>query len=108
MAPRSRAFVRAGACLLAITPFFWRGSPSGHDFEFHMFSWMEVCGQWKDGITYPRWVALGHWGLGAPRFLFYPPPSWSLGAGFAAVLSCRMVRGLNSLILLSLTGTAMY
>ena len=38
----ARVLVLAGACLLAITPFFWCGSPSGHDFEFHMFSWMEV------------------------------------------------------------------
>src|SRR5258707_1118565 len=67
--PIVRLLVIGGVCFLAITPFFWWGSPSGHDFEFHMFSWMEVVRQWKDGIAYPRWAALAHWGYGEARFL---------------------------------------
>jgi non-canonical purine NTP pyrophosphatase (RdgB/HAM1 family) len=100
--------VLAGACLLAITPFFWRGSPSGHDFEFHMFSWMEVLGQWKDGIAYPRWAALAHWGYGEARFLFYPPASWTLGAALGAALPWKMVPGAYCWIVLTLAGAAMY
>ena len=98
----------AGACLLAITPFFWRGSPSGHDFEFHMFSWMEVLGQWKDGIAYPRWAALAHWGYGEARFLFYPPASWTLGAALGAVLPWKMVPGAYCWIVLTLAGATMF
>ncbi len=98
----------AGACLLAITPFFWRGSPSGHDFEFHMFSWMEVLGQWKHGILYPRWAALAQWGYGEARFLFYPPASWTLGAALGAVLPWKMVPGAYCWIVLTLAGAAMY
>jgi len=100
--------VLAGACLLAITPFFWWGSPSGHDFEFHMFSWMEVVGQWKDGIAYPRWAALAHWGYGEARFLFYPTASWTLGAALGAALPWKMVPGAYCWIVLALAGAAMY
>jgi non-canonical purine NTP pyrophosphatase (RdgB/HAM1 family) len=106
--PISRALVLVGACLLAIAPFFWWGSPSGHDFEFHMFSWMEVLGQWKDGIAYPRWAALAHWGYGEARFLFYPPASWTLGAALGAALPWKMVPGAYCCIVLTLAGAAMY
>jgi len=100
--------VLAGACLLAITPFFWWGSPSGHDFEFHVFSWMEVLGQWKQGIIYPRWAALAYWGYGEARFLFYPPASWTLGAALGATLPWRIVPGAYCWIVLMLAGAAMY
>jgi len=93
---------------VAITPFFWWGSPSGHDFEFHMFSWMEVLGQWKHGIAYPRWAALAYWGYGEARFLFYPPASWTLGAALGAALPWTMVPGAYCWIVLTLTGAAMY
>jgi len=100
--------VLASACLLAIAPFFWRGSPSGHDFEFHMFSWMEVLGQWQHGILYPRWAALAHWGYGEARFLFYPPTSWTLGAALGAALPWKMVPGAYCWMVLTLAGAAMY
>jgi len=100
--------VLAACCLVAITPFFWRGSPSGHDFEFHMFSWMEVLGQWKLGIVYPRWAALAYWGYGEARFLFYPPASWTLGAALGAALPWTMVPGAYCWIALTLAGAAMY
>ncbi len=106
--PISRSVLLAGVCLLAITPFFWWGNPSGHDFEFHMFSWMEILGQWKHGIVYPRWAALAHWGYGEARFLFYPPASWALGAALGAVLPWKMVPGVYCWIVLTLAGAAMY
>jgi hypothetical protein len=93
---------------LAIGPFFYWGSPSGHDFEFHMFSWMEVLGQWKQGISYPRWAALAHWGYGEARFLFYPPASWTLGATLGAIMPWRMVPGAYCWLVLMLAGAAMY
>jgi len=73
-----------------------------------MFSWMEVLGQWKDGIAYPRWAALAHWGYGEARFLFYPPASWTLGAALGAVLPWKMVPGAYCWIVLALAGAAMY
>lgn len=98
----------AGICLLAIVPFFWKGNPSGHDFEFHVYSWMDVLSQWKHGVAYPRWAELAHWGYGEPRFLFYPPASWTLGAALGATLPWKVVPGAYCLIVLTLAAASMY
>jgi hypothetical protein len=100
--------VLTGLCGLAVTPFFRWGNPSGHDFEFHMYSWMEVLAQWRQGIVYPRWAALAHWGYGEARFLFYPPSSWMVGAALGAILPWKIVPGTYCWIVLSGAGAGMY
>jgi len=93
---------------LVILPFFFVGNPSGHDFEFHVNSWMEVLGQWKQGILYPRWAALAQYGYGEARFIFYPPASWTLGAALGALLQWKSVPGVYVWLALTLSGCSMF
>ena len=71
---------------VAVLPLAWRGTSCGHDFDFHLESWMEVVRQWHQGVFYPHWVASANYGAGEPRFVFYPPASWMLGALLGALL----------------------
>ena len=97
------------AVALAVTaPFLFFGIPSGHDFEFHMNSWMEVVNQWHQGVPYPHWAALAHYGYGEARFLFYPPGSWLLGAILGLLLPWALVPAVYIIVVLTLCGCAMF
>jgi 6-pyruvoyl-tetrahydropterin synthase related domain len=91
-----------------VLPWLFLGIPSGHDFEFHVNSWMEVLGQWRQGIVYPRWAALAHFGYGEARFIFYPPFSWLLGALLGAVLPWKLAPAAFALVALTLSGCSMF
>lgn len=96
------------AAFAMILPYFFWSNPSGHDFEFHVNSWMEVLTQWKQGVLLPGWAGLAHFGYGEARFIFYPPLSWALGAALGAVLPWRVVPGVYVWIALTFSGSAMF
>ncbi len=89
-------------------PFFFLGTPSGHDVEFHTYSWLEVLAQWKQGVRYPRWAAMAHFAYGEPRFVFYPPASWTLGAALSALLPWTNVADVYVWLALVAAGVSMF
>lgn len=98
----------AGAAFAVEIPFFFLGTPSGHDVEFHLYSWLEVLAQWKHGIIYPRWAPLAHFAYGEPRFIFYPPASWTLGALLSAIFPWTVASCIYLWIVLVAAGVAMF
>lgn len=98
----------ASAVFAIEIPFFFFGTPSGHDVEFHLYSWLEVLAQWKHGTVYPRWAALAHFGYGEPRFLFYPPASWTLGGLISTIFPWTIASPVYIWIALMLAGLSMF
>jgi 6-pyruvoyl-tetrahydropterin synthase related domain len=94
------------AALLATLPQIVRGNSCGHDFDFHLVSWFDAAQSWRDGILYPRWSQSANFGAGEPRFIFYPPATWMLGAALGLVMPWKGVPMAITFLFLAGTGLA--
>ena len=91
---------------VAVAPQLARGPSCGHDFDFHLVSWFDALNSWRHGILYPHWAASPNFGAGEPRFIFYPPLTWMLGAALGMALPWQFVPVALTFLLLAGTGLA--
>ena len=89
---------------VATAPQLFRGNSCGHDFDIHLVSWFDCLSGWRHGILYPQWTPSPNYGAGEPRFIFYPPLTWMLGAALGAVLPWQIVPIILTFLLLAATG----
>jgi len=94
------------AAAVAIAPQLLRGNSCGHDFDFHLVSWLDAQSDWRLRIPYPHWAQSANSGAGEPRFVFYPPLTWMLGAALGFVLPWPLVPATLTFLLLAATGLA--
>ena len=64
---------------LAVLPLLIEGPTCGHDLGFHLLSWMEAARSFAHGDVHPAWISAAAYNAGEPRFIFYPPVSWTMG-----------------------------
>jgi hypothetical protein len=96
------------AALIAIVPLLLQGCSCGHDFDFHLLSWMEAARQFAHGNFHPQWAYSAAYNAGEPRFVFYPPMSWTLGAILGLVFPWTWTPVLYTWLALTACGFAMH
>ena len=94
------------AALIATSPDLIRKTSCGHDFDFHLASWLDAAASWRHGIFYPHWAPSPNYGAGEPRFVFYPPLSWMLGAALGLIFPWKGVELAILCSFLAATGLA--
>jgi len=94
------------AAAIAAAPIWIHGPTAGDDFEFHLISWLNAQQSLLHGIPYPHWAISPNFDAGEPRFVFYPPITWMLGAALGLVLPWTLVPTAITFLLLAATGFA--
>ena len=94
------------AAAVATAPQIFRGNSCGHDFDIHLVSWFDCLSSWRHGILYPQWTPSANYGAGEPRFIFYPPLTWMLGAALGLALPWQLVPIALTWMLLAASGLA--
>ncbi|HEY0263766.1 MAG TPA: hypothetical protein VGC07_04515 [Granulicella sp.] len=108
--PRERLalLLLPAVALLAILPLLVFGCSCGHDFDFHLLSWLEAATQFAHGNLHPHWAYTPAFNAGEPRFVFYPPLSWTIGALLGLVLPWSAVPIAYTWLVLTAAGLACY
>ena len=73
-------FILPIAAFIAVLPLIVKGCSCGHDFTFHLLNWLEAARNYSHGNLHPQWASTPAFNAGEPRFIFYPPLSWTIGA----------------------------
>lgn len=94
------------AAFIATSPDLIYKTSCGHDFDFHLASWLDAQAAWKQGLFYPHWAPSPNYGAGEPRFVFYPPLTWMLGAAFGLIFPWKGVELSITCSFLAATGLA--
>ena len=95
------------AAFLAILPLLLKGGSCGHDMVFHVQGWYDAAAQLRH-LHYPHWSFTSAWNAGEPRFIFYPPLSWLLGALLTLILPPQAAVSTFIFLSLALSGFTMY
>ena len=94
--------------LIAILPLILQGCSCGHDFDFHILSWLEAAHQFTQGNLHPHWAYTPAWNAGEPRFVFYPPLSWTIGAILGLALPWTWTPIVYTWLVLTTSGLALH
>jgi len=103
-----KAALGAAAAFAATLPLLLHGASCGQDFDFHLQSWLAVREAWHESLFIPHWVPAANYGAGEPRFVFYPPLSWLLGALLSLLLPWTSVPAAFTAVCVAGAATAMY
>ena len=95
------------AALTATLPLLLHGISCGQDMPFHLQSWLDAAAQLRHG-HYPQWAYSPAWNAGEPRFVFYPPLSWLLGALLTSIFPISAAPIAYIVIALAASGLAIY
>ncbi|WP_213807641.1 hypothetical protein [Granulicella sp. dw_53] len=96
------------ASLIAVLPLILFGCSCGHDFDFHILNWLEAARQFTHGNLHPQWAFTPAYDAGEPRFVFYPPLSWTIGAVLGLILPWTWTPIIYTWLVLTAAGFALY
>ncbi len=96
------------AALIATLPLIVHGPSCGHDFDFHLQSWLDAAEQFRHGTLLPHWAFSAAYNAGEPRFVFYPPLSWMLGAALTLIFPIALAPTIFTFTALTAAGLAMH
>ncbi len=94
--------------LAIVWPLLLHGPSCGHDFGFHLQSWMDAGAQIRAGRLLPRWAYSPAFNAGEPRFMFYPPLSWMIGSLLLIALPAAVVPAVFTWLALTGAAAGMY
>lgn len=98
------AFIVAIVGALAVLPIMIFGVPNGADLPNHLRFVLPFYEALQSGHFHPGWLAESNYGLGDPRFTFYPPGLYYLLSALRAVTGEWYSASILTFIFLSVAG----